>query len=252
MQAAIVMNTHQTIRDESHARAILKRELRRVCAASEAPLPEPPRPALSRRRIFAESVAQLRVRYGACIVSETVQHSRRRSSGTVEHVFMLLDPVSRLRNPALAGAVECRNLALTRATVSSKRPWIHRFEPLALVSEHAVERVILRSQCRDWESIGAAMRPLFASLAALADGGGAAAPVALLTAQGYATVKRTEDDWLLMTTWIPRHRWHPRQEAKLHQLASTLEVTGGVLTIPADEFNGACYFDPARALGQVA
>ena len=252
MHAVAELNTRQPIRDDSHAKAILKRELRRVCAACDAPAAQAPRKALSRRRQFAAAVAALRARYRACIVEETVRPSRRRSSSTVEHTFLLLDPCSRLSNPALAGTVERRNLALTVATVSSKRPWLFGFEPLALVSEHAVERVILRSQCHDWESICAAMRPLFSSLAALAAAGACDAPMALLTAEGYATVKRTEDHWLLMTTWIPRHRWHPRQEAKLHQLASTLDGSDRVLAIPAGEFNDACYFDPAGLAGRVA
>jgi hypothetical protein len=124
---------------------------------------------------------------------------------------------------------------------------VRGFDSTCLVSEHALERLIRRSQCHSiQEIIKVAGRYILTIINREVSGALAGIDEFIVVgSDGYMPCRRSEEDSTpLVLSWIPRKWWNPKQEAKLTLLADACEVNDEIKVMDCAVFNQSFFLDP--------
>ncbi|XOV89821.1 MAG: hypothetical protein ACFHX7_08025 [Pseudomonadota bacterium] len=235
------MNTQLPIHDESHARAILRGELRRARANMDAAFAQ----AASNggkmsRRGRAEMVKAYRAGLGDLVITHIVVKPKRHSHNAAHYFLNLEFDAEDAKAPYPVNDIV--PIAMTR--MNTKQPWKPSSFDLCHVTEHLLERLVLRQQCHSLREVTVHLVALALSTMHLRlnpDQGFENS--ILLTTRGYFAL-RQDASLPVVLSWIPADRYTPRQAAKITSLAATLGDDSVV--IEADIFNDAVFLDAFR------
>jgi hypothetical protein len=248
MNTGINVNVdRQRVWDGSHARAILKNEYYVAEQRFETTMGKLKRKLpKSRAKRFKILGAALKESLQPCLIEANFgplpRHGKR-------------DCFSFLTLERFSHSMEQRELFKSRRVVpcwltivDPKGMNVHDFYSSCLVSEHALERLIRRSQCHSiQEIIAVAQRYLLAVLDKEVSGVlGDMSEFIVVGPDGYMPCRRSEEDSTpIILSWIPRNLWTPQQEAKLTLLSDRCEENNEITVVDGAAFNGSCFLDPA-------
>ena len=243
---------HPRIADDSHARAVLNRELyaaeqrfdRLVSIGLSNPLPK------SRIKRFDRITRVLGEALEPAIVYEAhlpLTAGSRRQCYTLVSVERYLQVGE--RNLDLA---QRKLLACSRLVVDPKYLQRMSCRDAVFVTEHALERVVRRNQCQSMKDIIGVIGKYL--LRIVSDRGQAliTAPggYVLVGPDGFMPIRYDAELAMpLVMTWVPRALWWPHQEAKLSSLARHCELSGEMRLIGGELFQQCPYFVPMDRLG---
>lgn len=236
----------QRVWDDSHARAILKSEYRVAEQRYDSTMKrlghKLPKSRTKRFKLLGEA---LKESLTPCLIQANYgplpNHGKRGC-----YSFLTLERFSHSEEQSEQFKAR-RVVPCWMTVVDPKGMNVIDFQSSCLVSEHALERLVRRSQCHTiQEIIQVAQRYFLAVLnrevaGALSD----MDEFIVVGPDGYMPCRRSEEDLTpLILSWIPRRLWTPRQEAKLTLLADSCRETDEIRVFSRDVFNESCFLDP--------
>lgn len=204
-----------SIHDDSHAKAILKREKRlfseRFHKWRDIYTTTPPGK-------FRQLVARFESAAGDGLMHGHIgPASDQRSSKRQLYTGLLLEPVTRDVNFELMDSKKV--CALSGVRIDSKTGTA-MIKPIVFVSDHALERAVRRNQCHSWKEITAALGEVLTSATMVAIGSRELprnGDFIIAVASGYAVFKGNRN-LPVLKTWLPSSYWSRRQARKLSQI----------------------------------
>lgn len=241
------MSTDRTpIHDDSHARAILKGELRRAFSHENEYIKHvrpPPISLTKRARWLSEDYSNS---LGDLIILHTITSTGRTSKKTRELIIHLGLEDDDIEQTLPREGILLLNMTIMEPIKAIREKFIQGFDTynLCMISTHLLERIIRREQAHTLAEITLHLIPLSTIfLTPNLDLSGIPDKYIILTARGYYAMKKSDDrDLSIALSWIPRASYTPQQEAKLTLISSQLDDDSFVF--PADEFNDAKFIDP--------
>lgn len=244
---AIESTVRQHVWGDSHARAILKYELHRTEKHFELAMRKLgrnlPKSRSKRFKLIGETLGEC---LKPCLIER--YYGRLPDHGKRECLrFLTLERFS--HNVEQGELFKLRKVVPCWMTeIDPKGINVRDFDSACFVSEHALERLIRRSQCHSiQEIIKLAGRYIVAIINGEVSGQLTEFDKFIVMGpEGYMPCRRSEEDSKpLVLSWIPRNFWTPQQEAKLALLADACEENNEIKVLDSNVFNGACFLDPA-------
>lgn len=235
------------VRDDSHARAILKRELRQAFThRNEYYRQKIVLKGVSLTKHIKAFVENFNNAYGDLIVFHTTAQPSRTSKKTLE-VYTLLDMVESNLEDNLPGEKELDLQMVVldpRVCVRSDFSEGTEIYSSCRISFHLMERLIRREQAHTLPEISFHLVPLSLTFSHTIDLSHINGKFILITRLGYYVMKNLADEKLpIAISWIPRDGYTPRQKEKLSLLAD--QLTDESLILPEPEFKKLKIIDPA-------
>lgn len=247
------LTSEQRIMDDSHAKAVLRHQIHlaeqhydRIATSALSHLPK------SRKKLFALIIKTLSNALKPTVIYESLGPDlagSKRQVYTVSSMARLLRNAERRIDPASGDLLAC-----TTIKIDPKKLHQMNCEEYCYVSEHALQRVVRRSQCRSMQEIIQLVGKYLIWIdrnrdVVMAHGD---SRHVLVGPDGYMPLCYANDlGKPLILTWVPRGMWRPEQEAKLTGLARYCETSGEMRLIDADVFAGRSYFDPLDSSGYI-
>jgi hypothetical protein len=241
-------STHrQHVWDDSHARAILKNEFHVTEQRFELTMRKLGRQLpKSRAKRFKLLGAALEESLKPCLIEKYYghlpSHGKRRCFR-----FLSLERFS--HNVEQREKFKLRKVVPCWMTeIDPKGISVRDYDSTCLVSEHALERLIRRSQCHSIQEIIEVAGRYIVTIMNRENCGALAGidEFIVVGPDGYMPCRRSEEDTTpLVLSWIPRNFWTPKQEAKLTLLAENCRENDEIKVVNCDVFNASCFLDPA-------
>lgn len=241
------MSTDRTpVHDDSHARAILKGELRRAFSHENEYLKHVKPPPISLTKSARWLSEDYSKSLGDLMILHTITATGRTSKKTKELIIHLGLEGDDIEQTLPQEGYLLLNMTIMEPIKAIRNNFKQGFDTydLCMVSTHLLERIIRREQAHTLAEITLHLIPLSTMfLTPNLDLSGMPDKYIVLTARGYYVMKKSDDrDLTIALSWIPRASYTPQQEAKLTLISSQLDDDSFVF--PADEFNDAKFIDP--------
>lgn len=242
----------ETVRDDSHATAILKR-IRRLSKAVVTAAIEGSKSAeykemltskYSKKKKFDWQDKMHKKYLGDSLIwSKRIKPSR---VGKRELVYYIIFGSEYIVCPHSKDYEEQKLIPVTMITMDSNVPFDDITQTILVISEHAAVKMIRRNNITTVKTFGEYIKKYVLNAAIISDKKQYITGYSFIvvTAEAYMPVVVSELETLLIKTWISRDSWRPEVEAKLTTLCDSLEKSGGHCQIEESVFNRALYIDP--------